>query len=188
MSGKILIMGTGGCGSGFIWHMLRNCGLETTDHREWIRSGGITQSDDPRNFPAPKVIKHNGGFLHNLNTHVENFGWEVEHIFFAVATLDLAMDIQKERMTRRGATFDYDYELERYYGKLGRGLDELSESDHPFTIVRCPASILDVGYCWNQLKVALPNTTFAEFAKTHADWVFKDRVDELTTYDKSPSR
>ena len=129
--GKILIMGTGGCGSGFIWHMLRHCGLETTVHREWIRSGGITNSTDPTNFPAPKVIKHNGGFLHNLNTHIENFQWDVEYIFYAVATLDLAMDIQKERMLRRGAAFDYGTELERYYGKLGRGLDQLSESGHP---------------------------------------------------------
>ncbi len=185
--GKILIMGTGGCGSGFIWHMLRHCSLETTVHREWIRSGGIMQSDDPRNFPAPKVIKHNGGFLHNMNTHVENFGWEVEHVFYAVATLDLAMGIQKERLERRGTTFDYDTELERYYAKLGRGLDQLAESDYPFTIVRCPASILDVEYCWNKLKVVLPSITFEQFTEKHSEWVFEDRVSGLTTYDKSPS-
>ena len=182
MSGKILIMGTGGCGSGFIWHMLKRCGLETTEHREWIRSGGITKSTDPANFPAPKVIKHNGGFLYNLNTHIETFGWKVEHIFFAIATLDLAMHIQKQRMLQRGAIFNYDIELERYYGKLGRGVSQLAESDYSFTIVLCPMSILDVGYCYNKLKVVLPNITYEEFEKKHEEWVKHERKSFLSTY------
>ena len=181
--GKILIMGTGGCGSGFVWHMLKRCGLETTNHREWIRSGGITKSTDPPNFPAPKVIKHNGGFLCNLNVHINNYQWEVEHIFFAVATLDLAMDIQRTRLASRNVEFDYDEQLRRYYLKLGRGLQELAESEHPFTIVRCPTSILDVGYCYNQLKVVLPDITFAEFAKEHAEWVMDERVEALLKYE-----
>lgn len=164
--------------------MLKNCGLETTNHREWIRSGGITKAEDPTTFVAPKVIKHNGGFLHNLNTHIKNYQWEVEHVFFAVATLDLAMDIQKERLKRRERPFDYNYELERYYGKLGRGLAQLAEADYPFTIVRCPTSILDVGYCYNQLKVVLPDTTFGGFATQHKAWVMHDRVNKLQKYEE----
>ena len=184
MAGKILIMGTGGCGSGFIWHMLKRCGLETTEHREWIRSGGITTAVDPTNFPAPKVIKHNGGFLHSLNKHIETFQWKVEHVFFAIATFDLAMHIQKERMLQRGASFDYDTELERYYGKLGRGVAQLAESDYPFTIVLCPRSILDVEYCYSKLKVVLPNITYEEFVEKHSEWVKHERKSFLSTYNR----
>ncbi len=182
MSGKILIMGTGGCGSGFIWHMLRNCGLETTVHREWIRSGGIVRSKDPANFPAPKVIKHNGGFLKNLNKHLDNYQWDVEHIFFAVAKFDLAMDIYKERKIGMKQRLKGDEVVEDYYKKLGRGLVALAERDHPFTVVQCPRSILDVQYCYDKLKVVLPNATYEEFAGHHADLIIPARRDNLLQY------
>lgn len=172
-------MGTGGCGSGFIWHMLRKCGLETTEHREWIRYSRITRSKDPVNFPAPKVIKHLGGFLKDLNFHLDTFKWEVEHIFFAVATFDLALEIIRERC--RGP-FNYDEQVKEYYLKLGQGIIQLAERDYPFTIVRCPTSILDSRYCYDKLKVVLPNTTYEEFAKEHAAHVRPNDRERLATY------
>lgn len=184
--GKILIMGTGGCGSGFIWHMLRECGLETTEHREWIRHGGIIQSKDPANFPAPKVIKHLGGFLNNLNTHLDNYQWEVEHIFFATATLDLAMSIQKSRMRKRQVEFNYNVELERYYSKLGKGMAQLLERDYPFTVVRCPTSILNPRYCYDKLKVVLPSeVSYERFAEIHASKIIPKRRNQLLVYPES---
>jgi hypothetical protein len=181
-SSKILVMGTGGCGSGFIWHMLKDCGLETTNHQEWIRYGGIIHAEDPTVYPAPKVIKHNGGFLCNLNTHLDNYQWEVEHIFFAVAKIDLAMRIQKTRFRLTRREFNYDHELERYYTKLGRGLDQLVERDHPFTVVQCPASILDPQYCYDKLKVALPDTSYEEFAEKHAALIIPKQFKRLPPY------
>ena len=182
MSGKILIMGTGGCGSGFIWNMFRRCGLETTVHREWIRYGGITKSDDPANFPAPKVIKHNGGFLKNLNKHLDNYQWDVDHIFFAVAKFDLAMSIHKGRKAGKKDQPPYDEVVQEYYRKLGVGLSALVERDHPFTVVQCPRSILDVQYCYDKLSVVLPNTTYEEFAGHHADQILPDRRDKLFAF------
>lgn len=179
---KILIMGTGGCGSGFIWHMLKDCGLETTDHREWIRSGGITHSKDPANFPAPRVIKHNGGFLSNLNLHLDNYQWEVEHIFFAVAKLDLAMRIQKSRFRLTRREFNYDEQLELYYSKLGKGMAQLTERAHPFTVVQCPASILNPQYCYDKLKVVLPGVPYEEFAEKHAARIVPKLRDRLPPY------
>jgi hypothetical protein len=170
-------MGTGGCGSTFLWHMLRNCGLETTGHREWIRTGGIKKAEDPARFPAPKVIKHLGGFLLHLNQHIENYQWDVEHIFFAISTLDLAMDTCKVRCVRK--PFDYESELQRYYSKLGKGLSQLVDSDYPFTIIQCPTFILDADYCYNKLSVVLPDITRGEFVAKHEAFINPERRDAL---------
>lgn len=182
--GKILIMGTGGCGSGFIWHLLKNCGLETTEHREWIRQGGIRESKDPANFPAPKVIKHLGGFLNNLNHHVDTYNWEVKHVFFATATMDLALSIQKSRLRKRNIEFDYDVELEKYYGKLGRGVAQLLERDYPFTIVRCPTSIKDARYCYDKLKVVFGDVTYDRFSEIHSNLIIPKRAALLAPYEE----
>ncbi len=178
--GKILIMGTGGCGSGFIWHMLKRCGLETTEHREWIRQGGIIRSKDPANFPAPKVIKHLGGFLTNLNKHLDTYGWEVDHIFFPVAVLELQMRTQKRRLQDRGLTFDFETELVRYHEKLGRGMEQLIAREHPFTIISCPRSITDPQYLYDKMKVVLGDLTYEEFKKHHASTIipkYRARLD-----------
>jgi hypothetical protein len=182
--GKILIMGTGGCGSGFVWNLLKRCGLETTECREWIRQGGIVSSKDPSNFPAPKVIKHLGGFLCNLNSHMDNYGWEVEHIFFCTATVDLAMAIQRGRMKRRKVAFDHDVELERYYTKLGKGMGQLLERDYPFTIVRCPTSIKDPQYCYDKLKVVLNGVTYEEFSEAHSGLIIPKKAARLDNYEE----
>jgi hypothetical protein len=173
--GKILIMGTGGCGSGFVWNLLKRCGLETTEHREWMRSGEARDK-------APKVIKHLGGFLNNLNHHVDNNEWEIEHIFFTVATLDLHMDIQKRRLRDRGEIFYYDMELEKYYTKLGKGIAQLAERDYPFTIIRCPTSIQDSLYCYNKLKVVLGDTLYECFSKIHSELIIPELASCLSVY------
>ena len=175
-------MGTGGCGSGFIWHMLKNCGLDTGEMREWVRQGGIRNSKDPANFPAPKVIKHLGGFLTNLALHLDTYKWEVEHIFFTISTLDLALNIQKSRMRKRKKEFNYDEQLALYYEKLGKGLSQLIDLDCPFTIIRCPTSILEPRYCYDKLKVVLPDTTYEEFAKQHAAFIIPKKRDRLYVY------
>lgn len=179
---KILIMGTGGCGSGFVWHMLKRCGLETTEHREWIRQGGIIRSKDPANFPAPKVIKHLGGFLTNLNKHLDNYQWEVEHIFFPTAVLELQMSTQKRRVKSRGLTFDFETELVKYHEKLGRGLAQLMERDHPFTIISCPRSIMDPQYLYDKMKVVLTDTSYEEFKKHHEALIIPKKLQRLYAY------
>ena len=73
-NGKILIMGVGGCGSSFLWGLLDDCGFSTGGINEWIRHSGIREADDSKIFDAPRVIKHLGGFLNNMNTHLDNYG------------------------------------------------------------------------------------------------------------------
>ena len=181
--GKILIMGTGGCGSGFIWNMFRLCGVETTEHREWMRQGGIRSSKDPASFPAPKVIKHLGGFLLNLQDHIETCQWEVEHVFFATAKLDLAMSIQKSRIRRRGKDFDYDEQLALYYSKLGKGTAQLIETGLPFTIIRCPDSILHPEYLYGKMKRCLPDVTYERFLEAHNELIIPKKRDRLYVHD-----
>jgi len=182
--GKILIMGTGGCGSGFLWGMLEDCGFSTYGINEWLRHSGARDSKDPTNFDSPKVIKHNGGFITNLNFHIDRYKWKIEHIFFATATLNLALNIQKSRFKRKRQEFDYEEQLDIYYTKLGKGIAQLIETEYPFTIIRCPTSILDSKYCYDKLKVVLPDTTYEEFAEKHATRIIPKKRDRLFIYTK----
>ncbi len=178
--GKILIMGVGGCGSGFIWNMFRLCGVETTTHREWIRHGGIRSSKDPANFPAPKVIKHLGGFMANLQLHMERYQWEIEHVFFATAKLELAMSIQKVRLK---GPYDYDEQLALYHSRLGKGTAQLIETAFPFTVVRCPDSILHPEYLYEKMRKCLPGVTYERFLEVHEGWVRSEDRDSLSIYE-----
>ncbi len=175
--GKILIMGVGGCGSSFLWGLLGDCGLSTNGINEWIRNSGIRAADDPTKFPAPKVIKHLGGFLNNLNIHLDDYEWEVEHVFFAVSSFDLQMKINRRR---KGDAFDYHEGVVKYQKALGKGMIQLIERDHPFTVVRCPRSLTDPKYCYDKLKVVLGDMTYESFVKFHTARVIPERIPDAT--------
>lgn len=165
--GKILIMGVGGCGSGFIWNVLRRCGLDTTEHREWMRQSGVRtaiKEGTQQDFPSPKVIKHLGGFLNNLNFHLDTMNWEVEHIFFCVASYELQLHNYEKRSKEE---FNRDSVIEKYERALGRGLTQLIERDHPFSLVRCPRSIREPEYCYDKLRVVLNSMSYEEFLTHH---------------------
>jgi len=157
-------MGTGGCGSGFIHGLLGACGLSTYGINEWLRHSGARGSRDPKNFDCPKVIKHLGGFMENLNFHIDRYGWEVEHIFLAVTPFELQMKAYKRR---NHVNFDLDKYTKRYQTSLGKGMIQLVEREHPFTVIRCPRSITDPYYCWKKLNIVLDDMNYKEFSKIH---------------------
>jgi hypothetical protein len=175
--GKILIMGVGGCGSSFLWNLLGSCGLETLGINEWVRHSGIRRAlkqGTADQWEYPKVIKHLGGFINGLNKHIDDHKWEVEHIFFAVSTYDLQIKTYKKR---RGASARHsgksveqieEESKEDYERALGKGLIQLIERDHPFTLVRCPRSIKDSKYCYQQVKIVLGGMSYEEFEKIHS--------------------
>jgi hypothetical protein len=78
--------------------------------------------------------------------------WEVEHIFFCVASYELQLHSYEKRSK---GEYDRDEAIAKYERGVGKGLIELIERDHPFSLVRCPASIKDPVYCYNKLKVVL---------------------------------
>lgn len=163
-------MGTGGCGSGFIWHLLEDCGLETGGKQEWMRKSGIRKAiaaGTADSFLTPRVIKHLGGFLNNLNEHIDRHKWEVEHIFFAVASFDVQMKEIEFRRNKHHKEFDYETEATRYRQALGKGLIQLVERDHPFSVVRCPRSLEDPRYCYDKLKVVLGSLPYERFYEIH---------------------
>ncbi len=184
--GKILIMGVGGCGSGFIWNLLGRCGLETHGINEWMRHSGIrTAIKEKRadSFPQPKVIKHLGGFLNNLNHHIDTLNWEVEHIFFCVASEPLQLNAYKRRRKDRSVEFDEEEYRQRYYNGLGKGLAQLIERDHPFTMVRCPRTIKDPVYCYDQLRKVLGDMTYEEFLTHHKATISPRHYKKLEKYE-----
>lgn len=177
---KILIMGAGGCGSGFLLGCLRACGFETGPHNEFMRWGGVREAlkagQDPKTIWTPKVIKHLGGFLVNLNQHIDRHGWEIQHIFFAVASYDLQMWAYKRRAKKSLEEAD-----KQYRDGLAQAMVQLIERDHPFSMVRCPRSILDPQYMYDKLKVVIPQT-FEEFKPIHAAQIIPDKAASLKKY------
>jgi hypothetical protein len=190
--GKILIMGVGGCGSSFLWNLLGSCGLKTLGINEWMRHSGIRsalKNGTAHEWEYPKVIKHLGGFINNLNQHIDENNWEVEHIFFAVASLEYQMKQYVKRRTVAGKRKDkskeeiYEEALTDYHYALGKGLIQLIERDHSFTLVRCPRSIKDSEYCYNQLKVVLGDMTYKEFKWIHDSEIIPKYYSRIKDYD-----
>jgi hypothetical protein len=180
--GKILLMGVGGCGSGFIWNVLRRCGLETTEHREWMRQSGVRaaiKAGTHLDFPSPKVIKHLGGFLTNMNHHLDVMEWEVEHVFYCVASYDLQIHNYKRRNKSR---YSEEEIIERYERGLGKGLIQLIDRDHPFSLVRCPRSIKEPEYLYGKLKCVLGDMTFEDYLVHHQAQISPRHLRRLDGY------
>jgi len=176
---KILITGTGGCGSGFIIRTMENCGFDIGGYNSYIQHGpvkGLLKAGvDPKTIEMPRVIKHLGGFMKNLNEHIDNFGWEVEHIFLSVVPYEMALG---KYMSRRNYT--REDAAARYTEVLGLGMQQLIERDHPFTVVRCPETILCPRYMYEKVKIVLPKDfTLEDFEIAHAKTIapkYKNRL------------
>ena len=101
-------------------------------------------------------------------------------MFFCVASLDLQMDSYK---ARKGEGFDYDHHYVKYQNALGKGLMQLIERDHPFTIVRLPRSIKDAEYCYDKVKVVLKDMSYKEFSEIHASRLVPRYLKRLEGYE-----
>lgn len=192
-SSKILIMGVGGCGSGFIVRCLENCGLDTGGYNSYLQHGPVqkllSNGVDPKNIEMPRVIKHLGGFMHNLNQHIDTYGWKVEHIFLAVASYDLQFrELVKRRSNSsrfigKSKTEIEDITRKDYPEMLGLGVIQLIARDHSFTIVRCPRSIKDPEYLYNKLKIVIPDVSYKEFKIAHDKTISPRHLKRLDKYD-----
>jgi hypothetical protein len=183
--GKVLLMGVGGCGSGFVWNVLRRCGLETTEHREWMRQSGIrtaVKEGTHLDFHSPKVIKHLGGFMTNLNQHLDTHQWEVEHIYLCMASFDLQMHNYKKRRKDKDKPADMEFLTDRYFTGLGRGMVQIAERDHPFSIIRCPRSIKEPEYLYSKLKCVLDGMTYEEYLVHHEAQISPRHLRRLDGY------
>jgi hypothetical protein len=167
VSKKILVMGVGGCGSGFIVRTLENCGLDNGGYNSYMQHGPVRKliehGVDPKTIEMPRVIKHLGGFMVNLNKHIDRHDWEIEHIFLATQPLELQIEsyMGRRKITRAES-------LEMYKGTLSSGMIQLIERGHDFTIVRCPESVLSPEYMYDRVKVVLPEDfTQEEFNVAH---------------------
>jgi hypothetical protein len=181
--GKILVTGVGGCGSSFIWSLLGACGFSTGGINEYMRHSGIRDAikrgtaDD---WEFPRVIKHLGGFMSNLNEHVDRHHWEVDHVFLCMNLYDLQM---KKYYSRGRVPLDQREAKQRQYEEsLGRVLIQLNERDYSFTVVRCPRSIKDVQYCYDKLKAVL-DLTFEEFKEIHQSRLIPKLLKRLDGHD-----
>jgi hypothetical protein len=166
---KILIMGVGGCGSGYLIRTLENCGLDTGGYNSYLQHGpvrGLIASGlDPKDIEMPRVIKHLGGFMTGLNAHIDRHGWEIEHIFLAVTPYEFQIEAYQRR---RG--IDREESERRYVDSLSAGMFQLIERDHPFTVIRCPESILAPKYMYDKVKLVLPDDfTFDTFKAAHRE-------------------
>lgn len=186
--GKILITGVGGCGSSFLWGLLGDLGFDTGEINEVMRHPPIKRAvDRGEDVEFPEVIKNLGGFLTNLNGHIDRHNWEVRHIFLAMASHELQIKayVKRRRYKQEGLSKEERIALAEhdYRQGLGKGLIQIVERDHSFTIIRCPRSIKDSKYCYEKLKGVLKDTVYEEFAKVHAARIVPRYLKRLEKWD-----
>jgi hypothetical protein len=181
--GKILVTGVGGCGSSFVWSLLGACGLSNGGINEYMRHKALREAMKTKtadNWEFPRLIKHLGGFMCNLNEHVDRHGWEVEHVFLCMTSYELQM----KKYYRRGRVPVDQREAKQlqYEQSLGQVLIQLNERDHPFTVIRSPRSIKDVQYCYDKMRVVLGGMAFEEFKEIHQGRIIPRLLKRLDGY------
>lgn len=165
-------MGPGRSGTTFIWTLLRELGYTTEPEGypdramfEIMRYPDVMARLDKGEIEWPQVIKHLGGFCHNLNSHIDKYDWKIKHIFFCLRKLDRSIELRFEKeivghkMLEISKLEFNSLNLEAKKLRMkdillqetGAGLYNLIERDHPFTVVRFPKSILDMQYCYDLL-------------------------------------
>lgn len=164
---KVLIMGPGRCGSTFLFYLLKELGLDTGPHPEFLRwERTVEKLNRKEKVEFPTIIKHLGGFCLNLNDHIDRFGWSIKHIFFCLRRFEaclnsrVGMTMRRTRKSREEAT---EIMMDEIPHTVGMGLFNLIERDHPFTVIRFPRSAQDPEYCYNKLSPILEDIDFETF-------------------------
>lgn len=177
MGDKILITGSGLCGTTWLWGLMKELGYTTeptgieTPTYELMRNKTLVGQIEDGRREWPDVIKHLGGFSLNLNEHVDRHGWKVKHIFLILRRLDKSVGRRvsaPRHLTHKslGVPFE-DYKKmskdekgarmrEILINGAGSAIFNFIERDHDFTVVRYPKAAVDPTYCYQKVRPVLP--------------------------------
>lgn len=184
---KILITGNGVGGTTWLWWLFHELGFTTSPEGvdahtyELLRNKGLVKRITKGELEWPQVIKHLGGFLMNMNIHVDTHEWEVQHVFMILRKLDSAIASRRRRPSKikpasMGVSkeeFDkmtWDQREEKMKARLvdgvGSGVFQVIERDYPFTVLRFPRAAIDVEYCYQKLSPVI----MRDFEKFEKAW------------------
>ena len=173
---KILITGNGVGGTTWLWWLFHELGYTTSPKGidahtyELLRNKNLVKRITKGELEWPQVIKHLGGFLKNMNLHVDTHDWEVRHVFMILRKLDSAIASRRRRPSKikpasmgvsreefGKMTWDQREEKmkERLIDGVGSGVFQAIERDYPFTVLRFPRAAIDAEYCYEKLKPVL---------------------------------
>jgi len=171
----ILITGSGISGTTWMWWLMKELGYTTqptgtdTLTYELLKHKRLVSEIVKGEREWPEVVKHLGGFLKHMNQHIDEHGWDVDHVFVMIRKMEASIDSRrsqgnlthgslgiprKEFKSLHQALRD-DMMKEVLKSDMGSCIYNLIERDHPFTIIRYPRAAVDRVYCWDQMREAL---------------------------------
>ena len=181
---KILITGPGSSGTTSLWWLFRELGFTTeptgieTHTYELMRNKSLVQEITNGKRDWPQVIKHLGGFMLRMNEYIDQYEWDVQHIFVVLRRMDMALatrerkkwaltakslGVSREEHAQMSIPQRKDLMRAKLQDGLGGCIYNLVERDYPFTVLRFPRSVIDPSYCYQKLKPVLSDIWFPQF-------------------------
>lgn len=172
---KIIITGSGKCGSTFLMSMLTRLGLETGYTEEEVVNqgyiGGLqwpirgTKSRDP----SPRIIK-SPSLCFDLWERAERWGWTIDHVYVAIRKFEHSAEHRFERNKKINPEFKKKLErgwteeemregiVNRAAAHVGFLMEGISEREDDglylpqLTFIRFPRMVVDYEYLYEKLS------------------------------------
>ena len=157
--GKIIITGTGRCGSSFLVHLLSAMGLDTGYTEEYCSNelqnecrGGCEHTID-----KPYKILKNPTFAENIEEIIQ--GYEIEHVIIPIRDLNKTALSREKNNDNHGGYGGYTMgaksveEQENKHARLVYNLiEKLTSYDIPYTTIHFPRIVEDKEYLYKKLN------------------------------------
>lgn len=166
LNDKVIIVGSGKCGTTFLMRLLTVLGLDTgysTDnmhlHISETSNGGLEWPIRGRKskHPSPRIIK-NPKLCLDLLERMDRWGWNIEHLYISIRDFKL---VAKHRFYRNKISKVEDTVISDLKGEKGEKQKEFigSLSDEEVLHIKAMRAASTVGYLMEQLtKVEIPYT------------------------------
>ncbi len=180
MSHKVLVTGSGQCGTTFLMELFTELGLDTgyeknsTDNgMEWLIWGEHARDADgpPGNNieTMPYIIK-NPDLCRYLLDRKKVWGWEIDHVFILLRGWAAVANHRFDKGERSSMVKEYkqhqlvylSIQAASYIGVL---MLQIEEEELPHTFMRFPRIVKDPKYLFKKLKPVLGKVTYEAFLK-----------------------
>ncbi len=167
MNDRILIAGSGKCGTTFFMELLTELGLDTgyepgqVGTGEWnIQHSNATLEGQPYILKSPAFSKNKR--IHDLT---ERWGWNVEHVYILLRDFDEVANNRWERCRyKSGLLLIEDQEAKHIDAKwrgykhqaarqVGNLMLQVNSEDIPYTFLMFPRIITDPEYLWSNCEL-----------------------------------
>lgn len=194
---KVIITGSGKCGTTFLVTLLTRLGLSTGyTENDILREGdgGLEwpiRGEKARD-PSPRVIK-NPSLCRDLFDRCERWGWTIDHIYVPIRKFEHAAEHRFDRNKRYNPKFQEKLKtsteeemkkelIQMGAANIGHLMESLVDKDIPLTFIRFPRMVVDHDYLREKLIDTVgdipPKIFLREFRRTaNEDYVHFGRED-----------